>query len=326
MNTEEGRLESSNYDEGSEWNYEWNNWPILNADPSLLTFATKDGDLIFRNLLDGTILKKYRPDGQYLVPVVSQNIFISETADLSTVTGFDLNTGRSIFTINEPGEKYFRLTLSQDGSLFLMSTKKQVGIWKTKDGTKLTDMKGLSPSQYGIKMSPDGKTLASYSGDTLIKLWDIRTGNKKRNLQYTSAMYEGVAVDWSQDSKTLVSASKYGFKVWNAETGAILYQLDYGGSMERMKKYHIVGGERGPEAVAFSPDGSLVAVFDGIGTIFIFDYKNDRLVKQLDIPIQSSFGGFDLKFSMDGKYLFSSYNAFNNGGNGRFVQVWGVTP
>ncbi|OUL34394.1 serine/threonine protein kinase, partial [Nostoc sp. T09] len=81
--------------------------------------------------------------------------------------------------------------------------------------------KTLTGHYYTVKslaINPDGKTLASGSGDNTIKLWNLATGELIRTLTGHSNLVRAIAI--SPDGKTLASGSYGGtIKLWNLVKG-----------------------------------------------------------------------------------------------------------
>jgi len=69
-----------------------------------------------------------------------------------------------------------------------------------------------------VAFSPDGKTLASGSGED-IQLWDVATGKEQATLQEGHNGYVR-SVAYSPDGKTLASGSDdMTIKLWDVATG-----------------------------------------------------------------------------------------------------------
>ncbi|MCH93575.1 notchless-like protein, partial [Trifolium medium] len=75
-----------------------------------------------------------------------------------------------------------------------------------------------------VAFSPDGKQLASGSGDTTVRFWDITT----QTPLYTCTGHKDwvLSIAWSPDGKYLASGSRTGELIcWDPQTGKSLVSL-----------------------------------------------------------------------------------------------------
>lgn len=141
--------------------------------------------------------------------------------------------------------------------------------------------------------SPDGRTLAASSDDSMVRLWDLETG---RLLHALKGHYDTVyGVAWSPDGRTLASASAdRTVRLWDAESGA--------------KKGTLKGHTETVIDVAWSPDGEQVVSCSNDGKARVWDTTAGKTAVVLE---QSTFYGHlsflqSVIWSRDGRLVAAS--------------------
>lgn len=92
-------------------------------------------------------------------------------------------------------------------------------VFRVRAVTRCTSsMPGHAEAVVALSFSPDSTQLASGSGDTTLRLWDLTTETPK----FTCTGHKNwvLVVSWSPDSKKVASACKSGeLKIWDPDTG-----------------------------------------------------------------------------------------------------------
>ena len=123
------------------------------------------------------------------------------------------------------------LEFSPDGTTIAASGYHEITFWKTADGTLASRLTGLAERVYDIAYSPDGKWMATASGDPgvygVAKLWRNEPGGCKpvRDLAETQDVVFSVA--FSPDNKKIATAgADRTIRIFEVETGKLLSQIE----------------------------------------------------------------------------------------------------
>lgn len=148
---------------------------------------------------------------------------------------------------------------------------------------------GHSKAISQVRISPDGRWIASCSADGTLRIWDAATG---RHLDTLVGHMAGVsAVAWSPDSQTLASGSDdKAIRLWDRVTGR----------PARVKP--LLGHHSYVYCLAFSPKGNILASGSYDEAVFLWDVRAGRQMRSL--PAHSDpVSGID--FCCDGTLVVS---------------------
>jgi WD40 repeat protein len=183
---------------------------------------------------------EFSHDGQFIVTRTMDN----------KVRLWDANTKKMIGLLGE-NDASDSARFSPDGKLIATAgIDGVVRLWDGTAGTLVRELRGHNAEVHRAVFSPDGNSLVSVSDDNTVRVWKVATGEAVRVLRgHTAAV-----------SEITFSPDKNHFATEAADQKAIIWSLD-------SDKGIAVSGLTGTkEALAFSPDGTMLATEGGPGT------------------------------------------------------------
>jgi WD40 repeat protein len=216
----------------------------------------------------------------------------------NTVKLWDTSTGHQLRTFTGHTFAVNAVAFGPAGRIIASGgTDKTINLWDAASGVVLRKLSGHTAGINGLAFSPKGDLLASASSDKTIKLWDVASGQLVRTLAGHTDVVNAIA--FSPDGTILCSAGgterlpsksppDYSIRLWNVATGSQVWTFD---------------GRGAGKALAFNPDGSIVASIGTDTTIRLLDVNSGRQKRAMKTPSQYVGG---VSFSPDGKTLASS--------------------
>jgi WD40 repeat protein/tRNA A-37 threonylcarbamoyl transferase component Bud32 len=270
----------------------------------------------------------FSPDGETLYTVSGDGTAIAWDLSGERHLGrpFTFTHDRAFDPENDrhPGE------FSPDGQLIAFGLKKNgVALW---DANHLTPV-GVPLLETGgevkaLAFTPDGKTLAAVTTSGQATLWDVGSRSLRQG-PFTVAKGPVSGASISADGTTLATAGPDGVMLWDVATGAargrvggrapagdvafspigsiVAFVLESSGDAE---VWDVSGPSPSPTlrlessgygyAVAFSPDGRMLATAGLDPLARLWDVHTGKLIRELE---QGGSGVLTLEFSPDGRVL-----------------------
>ncbi len=204
-------------------------------------------------------------------------------------------------TRSDPGGGYTSVVFSPDGAtLGVGGFGGTLEIWDVGRAVRTASIKTAADGAvYAVAFSPDGRTLAAGGAlratrAAVLELWDLPTGARRASPAPVPGDYKVSSLAFAPRGNVLFVGTDANLQIFNTVTGGLLsYDFQYTNS-------------DGPESIAVSRDGRLLAYGTGTGTLAIapapysrtfLDFNGDGLT---DLLLQNATTGAIAAWYMNG--------------------------
>jgi WD40 repeat protein len=181
----------------------------------------------------------------------------------------------------------YSLTFSLDGRMIagsggvlwslLLGKENVIRLWNSQTGTLLHELTGHSNFVSSIAFSPDGSVLISGSLDGTIKLWNTQTFQEQATLDPSSPTlwkFDGKPLRMSLPKIDVIALHPNQSWVAASDISEGMTIWDY----KSREKIVSMGGHRAFTAIAFNPDGTLLATCDDHAGYNLFEVSTGKRI------------------------------------------------
>lgn len=169
------------------------------------------------------------------------------------------------------GDSAWGCTWVADGRVVTGSVDERVKVWREeeKEYTPEFEFEGHNMGVVALAADPTQTVVAVSSMDCVVRLWNVESGIKVRQIDCEPVETWGVKYNPLADSKQLATGSQSGrVNLWDVSTGTKSAALETHGAFTM--------------SLAYSPDGKRVACGSQDGMVYVFDVATSALLNKLE--------------------------------------------
>ncbi len=185
---------------------------------------------------------------------------VASVSDDGTVRIWNAGNGNEVQLIQHGQAGVYAVDFHPNGRLIAVGANNgELGVWNVSNGNRVHRLTGHKRAIQKVSFSQNGSRLVSASADNTVRIWNAGNGNLLQTIQGMPVNSAAI----SSDGFFVVSGNDGRSFIWKAGNGNRIMPLD-----------HLSGSS--VRAVAFSPDGQLVAMGGDDGAIRIWRVDLER--------------------------------------------------